>query len=131
VRHAASVTTKPLVLSHTSLANNPGRYSRSISAAHARVIASTHGVIGVWPPVSIYDSLTAMATGMARLVDVVGIDHVGLGSDMTGLTVPSIFPDYDQLPGLAEALIGVGCNVADTTKLLGGNYARVFASSVA
>jgi hypothetical protein len=27
---------------------------------------------------------------------------------------------------LAEALLGVGFNVADTTKILGGNYARVF-----
>jgi hypothetical protein len=34
------------------------------------------------------------------------------------------------LPDLAEALIGVGFNVPDTTKLLGGNYARVFAASM-
>jgi len=49
---------------------------------------------------------------------------------MTGLVGPSIFPDYDQLPSLAEALIGVGFSVADTTKLLGGNYTRVFAATV-
>ena len=72
-----------------------------------------------------------MASHMARLVDIVGIDHVGLGTDMTGLVGPSILPDYDQLPDLAEALIGVGFNVTDTTKLLGGNYARVFAASMA
>jgi membrane dipeptidase len=126
VRRAASVTTKPLVLSHTSLTANPGQFSRRISAAHARVVASTGGVIGVWPPASVFVSLTAMATGMARMVDAAGIDHVGLGSDMTGLVGPSILPEYDHLPGLAEALIGVGFNVADATKLLGGNYARVF-----
>jgi membrane dipeptidase len=126
VRRAASVTTKPLVLSHTSLSDTPARYSRLITPAHARVIASTDGVIGVWPPVSQFGSLTAMAAGMARMVDVVGVDHVGLGSDMTGLVGPSIFPEYDHLPGLAEALIGVGFTVADTTKILGGNYARVF-----
>jgi membrane dipeptidase len=67
-----------------------------------------------------------MATGMARMVDAVGIDPVGLGSDMRGLVGPSILPDYNQLPGLAEALIGVGFSVADTSKVLGGNYARVF-----
>ncbi len=130
VQRAASVTTKPLVLSHTSLAERPTQYSRRILPAHARIIASTGGVIGVWPPASEFGSLTALATGMARMADVVGIDHVGLGSDMVGLTGPSIFPDYDQLPGLAEALIGIGFNVADTTKLLGGNYARVFAATV-
>jgi membrane dipeptidase len=128
VQRAATVTTKPLVLSHTSLTGQPGRYSRLISPAHARLVASTGGVIGVLPPVSVFGSLTAMATGMARMVDVAGIDHVGLGSDMRGLTGPSALPDYDHLPGLAAALLEVGFNVADTTKILGGNYARVFES---
>jgi membrane dipeptidase len=131
VVRAASVTSKPLVLSHTALSNNPSNYSRRISPAHARVIASTGGVIGVWPPAAEFPSFTAMATGMARMVDAVGIDHVGLGSDMMGLVGPSILPDYDQLPGLAEALIGVGFSVSDTAKVLGGNYARVFAACMA
>jgi membrane dipeptidase len=131
VVRAASVATKPLVLSHTSLSANPRQYSRLISPAHARVIASTGGVVGVWPPQSVFGSLTAMAAGMARMVDVVGVDHVGLGSDMTGLVGPSVLPDYDQLPGLAEALIGVGFSVGDTTKLLGANYARVFEACMA
>jgi membrane dipeptidase len=126
VVRAASVTSKPLVLSHTSLSNNPPLYSRRISPAHARIVAETGGVVGVWPPEAEFGSLTAMATGMARMVDAAGIDHVGLGSDMRGLVGPSILPDYDRLPGLAEALIGVGFSVPDTTKLLGGNYGRVF-----
>jgi membrane dipeptidase len=130
VQRAASVTTKPLILSHTSLSDAGRAYTRRITSAHARAIASTGGVIGVWPPASEFASLSAMATGMARLVDVVGIDHVGLGTDMRGLVGPSVLPDYDQLPGLAEALIGVGFNVADTTKLLGGNYVRVFQASM-
>jgi len=131
VSRAASVTTKPLVLSHTSYADNPGWYSRRISAGHARLIASTGGVIGVWPPQAYFPTLTALAAGMARLVDIVGIDHVGLGTDMTGLVGPSVLGDYGQLPGLAEALIGVGFNVTDTAKILGGNYARVFEASMA
>jgi membrane dipeptidase len=131
VKRAASVTSKPLILSHTSLAALPRQYSRNISPDHARAIASTGGVIGVWPPASEFPSLAAMAAGMARMVDTVGIDHVGLGSDMRGLTGPSILPDYDHLPGLAEALIGAGFSAADTAKLLGGNYARVFAASMA
>jgi len=130
VQRAASVTTKPLILSHTSLSDVSKAYTRRITSAHARMIASTGGVIGVWPPASEFVSLTAMATGMARLVDVVGVDHVGLGTDMTGLVGPSVLPDYDQLPGLAEALVGVGFGVADTTKLLGGNYVRVFEASM-
>ena len=116
VVRAASVTSKPLVLSHTSLASTPARYSRRVSPEHARVVAKTGGVVGVWPPAGEFPSLPAMAAGMARMADAVGIDHVALGSDMTGLIGPSVLPDYDQLPGLAEALIGVGLSVADTAK---------------
>jgi membrane dipeptidase len=131
VKRAASVTTKPLILSHTSLTDSPKPYTRLITRDHARVIASTGGVIGVWPPTTEWVSLTGMATGMAKLVDVVGVDHVGLGSDMEGLTGPSIFPDYEHLPGLAAALIEVGFNTTDATKILGGNYVRVFEASMA
>ena len=130
VVRAAAVTTKPLVLSHTSLTRSPGPFSRQISTEHAKVIAGTGGVIGVWPPLTIYGSLPALAAGMARMVDAVGVDHVALGSDMRGLPHGSSFPEYDSLPGLAEALLGAGFTPTDTGKLLGGNYARVFAAAV-
>lgn len=130
VKRAAAVTTKPLVLSHTSLARAPGPRSRQITAAHAKVIADTDGVIGVWPPASIFPTLPAMAVGIARMVDAAGIDHVGLGSDMRGLVGPSVLADYDSLPALADALLGAGFNASETGKLLGGNYTRVFLESV-
>jgi membrane dipeptidase len=131
VKRAASVTTKPLILSHTSLVNEPRRYSRAISPEHAKLIASTGGVIGVWPPESVYRDLAAMAGGMARLAAIVGVDHVGLGTDSLGLTGPSIFDDYRQLPELAKALLGVGFSAAEAAKILGGNYQRVFEATLA
>lgn len=126
VKRAAAVTDKPLVLSHTSLNPKPGRYSRTIGPDHARVIAETDGVIGIWPPSTIYPDLAAMAEGMARMVEVAGIDHVGLGSDMMGLLSPAVLPGYDQLPGLAAALLAQGFSKAEMLKLLGGNIRRVF-----
>jgi len=60
----------------------------------------------------------------------VGVDHVALGSDMRGLPHGSSFPEYDSLPGLAEALLGAGFNPQEAGKLLGGNYARVFTAAV-
>jgi len=77
-----------------------------------------------------YGQTAAMAAGIARMVDVVGIDHVGLGSDMLGLTSPSVFSSYRELPELADALLAVGFRLDDAAKILGGNYARVFAASV-
>jgi membrane dipeptidase len=131
VKRAASVTTKPLILSHTALTTSPRQFTRLITPVHAQVIASTGGVIGVWPDGTAFWSFTAMATHMARLVDVVGVDHVGLGTDLRGLVGPSVIKDYDELPSFAEALLEVGFSVTDTTKLLGGNYVRVFEASLA
>ncbi len=130
VKRAVSVTAKPLVLSHTSLTTRPKPFTRLVVPEHAKLVASTGGVIGVWPPESIYPTLDAMAAGMARMADAAGIDHVALGSDMRGLVGASVFPDYDRLPALADALMSAGFGAADAGKVLGGNYARVFAACV-
>jgi membrane dipeptidase len=130
VKRAASVTTKPLILSHTSLARAPRTFSRLITGEHARLVAQTGGVVGVWPPQSVFSDLTAMAYGMARMADAIGIDHVGLGSDMMGLVGSSVLDSYRQLPDLAGALLSVGFRPADVGKVLGGNYARVFAATM-
>ncbi len=125
VRRAAEVTQKPLVLSHTSLTANPRPRTRLITRDHARLVASTGGVIGIWPPGTIFPSFEAYAAGVARMADVVGVDHVGIGTDMLGLLSPAIFGDYRQTPLVAEALLRQGFSPADAAKLLGGNYARV------
>lgn len=131
VKRAAAVTTRPLILSHTSLTGNPRPFTRLITADHARLVAQTGGVVGVWPPGSIFPDLMAMANGMARMADVVGVDHVGLGSDMMGLVGWSVFDSYRQLPDLAEAMLSVGFSAEDVGKVLGGNYARVFTATMA
>lgn len=129
VKRAAATTTKPLVLSHSSLATKPPPRSRRITADHARIVAETGGVIGVWPPTPYFVDLPAYATGIARMVEVVGVDHVGLGSDMLGLLSPSAFSSYRQLPELAAHLSEAGFRPDEVARLLGGNYARVFAAS--
>jgi membrane dipeptidase len=131
VKRAAAVTSKPLVLSHTSFTPRPGPTSRQISADHAKLIAETGGVIGIWPPAAIYPDLAAMAEGIGRLADRIGVDHVGLGTDMMGLVGPSAFPDYRRLPDLAAALLARGFNAGDVRKILGGNYRRVFEATLA
>jgi membrane dipeptidase len=130
VQRAVEVASKPLVLSHTSITAQPGPRSRQIGAAHARLIAGTGGVVGVWPNKAIYGTLTAMATGIARMVDAAGIDHVGLGSDMLGLPRGSLLDGYRDLPLLADALLAQGFSPEEARKILGGNYARVFAAVV-
>jgi membrane dipeptidase len=130
VKGAAEATSRPLILSHTSLTLGSTWRSREISPDHARVVAQTGGVIGVWPPSSVFPTIDAMAAGMMQLAEVVGVDHVGLGSDMRGLLSPSVLPTYRSFPLLAQALLARGVSTEDAGKILGGNYARVFATTV-
>jgi membrane dipeptidase len=125
VKQAAQVATKPLVLSHTSLTERPAAWTRRILPDHARVIASTGGVIGIWPVADYFPSYAAYVDGFAKMVDVAGIDHVGLGTDQMGLVGASTLPSYANLPQLAAALRGK-FTAEETAKLLGGNYRRVF-----
>ncbi|PVX81341.1 dipeptidase [Paraburkholderia unamae] len=131
VKRAAAVTTKPLVLSHTALASHPGARSRLITADHARAVAQTGGVIGVWPSSGTFHDLGAMAHGFRRMADVVGVDHVGLGSDMYGFISPPVFQRYEQLPALGAALRAAGFSQQETEQMLGGNYRRVFEATLA
>ncbi|WP_245643913.1 dipeptidase [Paraburkholderia oxyphila] len=131
VKRAASTTTKPLVLSHTALAGHPGPRSRLITADHARAVAATGGVIGVWPSSGTFHDLDAMAHGFRRMVDVVGVEHVGLGTDMYGFISPPVFRSYEQLPALGAALLAAGFSQQESEQLLGGNYRRVLEATLA
>jgi len=124
VRQAVDVSTKPLVLSHTSLTSAPRPRTRMITSDHARLVAETGGVIGIWPPSNLFPSLEALADGIARMADVVGVAHVGVGSDMMGLVVPSILPSYENLPELVAFLLR-RFSPAEVTGIVGGNYMRV------
>jgi membrane dipeptidase len=58
-------------------------------------------------------------------VKVAGADHVGLGSDFDGATMPLGMEDVSKLPKITDALIKKGYSDADIEKILGGNLLRV------
>jgi membrane dipeptidase len=58
-------------------------------------------------------------------VKVAGVDHVGLGSDFDGATMPIGMEDASKLPKITDALLKKGYSDADVTKILGGNLLRV------
>jgi len=126
VEQAAKTSTVPFILSHTSLTTAPLQpYTRLISADHARLMAQAGGVIGVWPAAYQFVDARDWVSGIARLVDVAGVDHVGLGTDMEG-GVNEVWDDYADLPAVVDLFLRRGFSPADTTKLIGGNYVRVF-----
>ena len=59
-------------------------------------------------------------------VQVMGIDHVGLGSDFDGISVlPRPMKDVTSLPDFVRALEARGYSSGDVAKILGENFLRV------
>jgi membrane dipeptidase len=128
VRGVAETTTQPIILSHSNIQDWSG-WARFISKDHARRVADTGGVIGAMPIVinqRAGDNIGAYVTHISRLVDAVGVDHVGIGTDMDGIGPGAIFTSYARWPSLADALRDRGYSQAEVAKILGGNAQRVF-----
>jgi membrane dipeptidase len=60
-------------------------------------------------------------------VKLVGVDHVGLGSDFDGGSMPAGMDDCTQLPKITEALMRKGYSASDMRKILGENTLRLMA----
>ena len=58
-------------------------------------------------------------------VQLVGADHVGLGSDFDAANMPFGMEDCSQLPKITQALLQKGYSESDIKKILGGNMLRV------
>lgn len=60
------------------------------------------------------------------IVKLIGVDHVGLGSDFDGVpNIPIGMEDCSKLPDITKALLEKGYTEEDVTKILGGNFLRV------
>lgn len=65
-----------------------------------------------------------------HVVDIAGIDHVGIGSDYDGVgdTLPTGLKDVSTYPVLIEGLLRRGYTEQDIKKILGDNLLRVWES---
>jgi membrane dipeptidase len=137
---ALKVSTQPVIVSHTSLDTRAGKNPRMakmmaprlISKDHARVVADAGGVIGVWTKLS--DSMGEYVAGIKALVDAVGIDHVGIGSDTDILSSRAGQSTNAAWPGLSGGffkaavaeMLRQGFTPGEIGKIGGGNFCRVF-----
>ena len=95
---ALKTSTRPVIISHTGLDTQLGgdprmaqmMRPRLIGKEQAKAVANAGGAIGVWTHLS--DTPLEYAKNIRSLVDVIGVDHVCLGTD-TKLTKPSPRPN--------------------------------------
>jgi membrane dipeptidase len=148
------VTSKPVIISHTGLDTQLGNDPRMaqmmrprlISKQHARMVADAGGAVGVWTHLS--DTPLEYAKNIRALVDVIGVDHVCIGTD-TKLTQPSPRPNgppsaprigertneawADEKAGfyysVVDAMLKTGFTPEEIGRIGGGNYLRIFGES--
>ncbi|MDH4057903.1 MAG: membrane dipeptidase [Cyclobacteriaceae bacterium] len=125
VTDVVDITQAPIILSHSILKMESTRpiSSRAITPTHAKLVAQTGGVIGAWPS-GFNNSFDEFVMNTLRLVDAVGINHVGLGTDMDSNFKP-VLSSYKQLQQWTAALKKKGLSDEEVKKLAGGNVERV------
>ena len=123
-------SSQPLLVSHTGV-NAVHRCWRNIDDAQIRAVANTGGIIGIMfhgPFLAPRGAAAAhVIEHVAHVIDLVGEEHVSIGSDFDG----SISPPQDlrsclDLPKLVQLMLDRGWSSDRIRKIMGGNFLRAF-----
>jgi microsomal dipeptidase-like Zn-dependent dipeptidase len=123
VEDTLAVSTRPVVVSHTGLCGVCDN-RRNLTDDQARGVAEKGGLIGIgfWPHVHCGRGVAGIVETIQYAVNLVGADHVALGSDFDG-AVSAPF-DVSGLPMLADKLLDAGLSEDTVSKVMGGNELR-------
>lgn len=124
VEEVLDMTTKPTVFSHGGVRGTCDN-ARNLSDDQIRRIAAGGGVIGIgyWEIAVCGLTPTDVARAIVYVADLVGPDHVALGSDFDGAVTVGF--DTTALPAVTQALLDAGLGEGETRRILGGNVLRV------
>jgi membrane dipeptidase len=125
-----AMATRPIVSSHGGV-QATCKVNRNLTDDEIRGIAKTGGLIGIgyWSGAICSTNPRGAARAIAHVRDLVGIDHVGLGSDFDGATTTGF--DASQVTAVTQALLTAGFSEADIRKVMGGNVLRVLRAGIA
>jgi membrane dipeptidase len=142
---ALKVATQPILVSHTGLDSRTGGNARLaemmkphlISKEHAKVVSDAGGVVGVWTKLA--DSPKEFVENIKAMVDAVGIDHAGIGTDTdllssrigqgTNKAWPGLTGGF--FPAVAGEMLVQGFTPEEISKVGGGNFCRIFGKATA
>ena len=115
-----SMATRPVVASHTGVRGTADN-ARNLSDEQLRGIAATGGMVGIgfWPTATGGEDAASIGRAIAYAAGVIGVEHVGLGSDFDG-AVPVPF-DASGLALVTESLLAHGFDEAAIGRIMGGN----------
>jgi microsomal dipeptidase-like Zn-dependent dipeptidase len=115
---------RPVVSSHGGV-QATCRVNRNLTDAEIRGIAATGGVVGIgyWDAAVCSTAPRAIVDAIVHVRDLVGIDHVGLGSDFDGAVTTGF--DASQLAAITQTLRDRGFSDDAVAQVMGGNVLRV------
>ena len=120
-----ALATRPVVVSHTGVRGTCDN-QRNLSDDQLRALAKNGALVGIgyWDTAVCGSDAAAIARAMRHAADVMGVEHVALGSDFDGaVTTPF---DATGVPLLAEALRQQKFSDQDIAAIAGGNAIRFF-----
>jgi membrane dipeptidase len=129
----ARLSTVPLVASHSN-AHAVTPASRNLLDTQLDAIRASGGIVGLnyavqfTRPDGRRDPETPLADLVRHadhMVERMGIDHLGLGSDFDGATIPAELGDAAGLPIVLAALRNAGYSEGDVRKIAHENWLRV------
>lgn len=133
----AAISDKPLIASHS----NPYalcKSSRNLSDRQLAAIAESGGLVGLnfatcfLNPDGQGDTTTTFETMLRHLdylIERLGVDHVGFGSDFDGADMPDGIGDVAGLPALLNAMQKHGYDEATLRKICHENWINMLAKS--
>lgn len=124
VAEVLAMATRPVVSSHGGV-QATCKVNRNLTDDEVRGVAKTGGVIGIgyWDGAICSTDPRAAAKAMKHVRDLVGIQHVALGSDYDGATTVRF--DTSQLVQVTQALMDEGLTAQEIRAVMGENALRV------
>jgi microsomal dipeptidase-like Zn-dependent dipeptidase len=124
VAEVLDMATRPVVSSHGGV-QATCKVNRNLTDDEVRGVAKTGGVIGIgyWDGAICSTDPRAAAKAMKHVRDLVGIQHVALGSDYDGATTVRF--DTSQLVQVTQALLDEGFTAQEIRAVMGENALRV------
>jgi membrane dipeptidase len=129
VRGVARAATRPFVCTHANLeepGHPDGDHPRYLSPDYARMVVESDGVIGAWIAVLWEEKLPGMIRHLFRLIDAVGVDHVGIGTDLPAGAAEKEMPDFSRHGEIVAAMRARGMTEDEVAKVAASNWLRVF-----
>jgi microsomal dipeptidase-like Zn-dependent dipeptidase len=119
-----AMATRPVFVSHTGVKGTCDN-TRNLSDEHLRGVAKTGGVVGIgyWDTATCGNDAKAIAKAIRYTANLIGVDHVALGSDYDG-AIPAPF-DTTGVVQITDALLEEGFSEEDIAKIMGGNVIRL------